>query len=46
VVFEAVAMALSDNLPSLDIIATVIGLASALIDNVPRGSDNGIKMGS
>ena len=26
---------LSDNLPSLDIIATVIGLASALIDNVP-----------
>jgi Na+/H+ antiporter NhaD/arsenite permease-like protein len=28
-------MALSENLPSLDIIATVIGLASALIDNVP-----------
>jgi Na+/H+ antiporter NhaD/arsenite permease-like protein len=26
---------LSDTLPSLDIIATVIGLASALIDNVP-----------
>jgi Na+/H+ antiporter NhaD/arsenite permease-like protein len=26
---------LSDNLPSLDIIATVIGIASALIDNVP-----------
>lgn len=26
---------LSDNLPSLDIIATVIGVASALIDNVP-----------
>jgi Na+/H+ antiporter NhaD/arsenite permease-like protein len=29
------AVLLSDNLPSLDIIATVIGLASALIDNVP-----------
>jgi Na+/H+ antiporter NhaD/arsenite permease-like protein len=29
------AVFLSDNLPSLDIIATVIGLASALIDNVP-----------
>lgn len=29
------AVYLSDNLPSLDIIATVIGLASALIDNVP-----------
>jgi Na+/H+ antiporter NhaD/arsenite permease-like protein len=32
---KQLAMALSDNLPSLDIIATVIGLASALIDNVP-----------
>jgi len=29
------AMFLNENLPSLDIIATVIGLASALIDNVP-----------
>ncbi|GAX10615.1 hypothetical protein FisN_14Lh121 [Fistulifera solaris] len=29
------AVYLSDTLPSLDIIATVIGLASALIDNVP-----------
>ncbi|KAL3917915.1 MAG: hypothetical protein SGILL_004489 [Bacillariaceae sp.] len=29
------AIFLSENLPSLDIIATVIGLASALIDNVP-----------
>ncbi|KAL3917605.1 MAG: hypothetical protein SGILL_004632 [Bacillariaceae sp.] len=29
------AIFLSNNLPSLDIIATVIGLASALIDNVP-----------
>ena len=29
------AVFLSENLPSLDIIATVIGLASALIDNVP-----------
>ena len=29
------AVFLSDNLPSLDIIATVIGVASALIDNVP-----------
>lgn len=29
------AVYLSNNLPSLDIIATVIGLASALIDNVP-----------
>jgi Na+/H+ antiporter NhaD/arsenite permease-like protein len=29
------AVFLSDTLPSLDIIATVIGLASALIDNVP-----------
>jgi Na+/H+ antiporter NhaD/arsenite permease-like protein len=32
---KQLAVALSDNLPSLDIIATVIGLASALIDNVP-----------
>jgi Na+/H+ antiporter NhaD/arsenite permease-like protein len=32
---KQLATALSDNLPSLDIIATVIGLASALIDNVP-----------
>lgn len=32
---KELAMALSENLPSLDIIATVIGLASALIDNVP-----------
>jgi len=29
------ALFLSNNLPSLDIIATVIGLASALVDNVP-----------
>eukprot|EP00536_Pseudo-nitzschia_multiseries_P002003 jgi/Psemu1/317769/estExt_fgenesh1_pm.C_260037 len=29
------ALFLSDNLPSLDIIATVIGIASALVDNVP-----------
>ena len=29
------AMYLSNNLPNLDIIATVIGLASALVDNVP-----------
>jgi len=29
------AMFLSDNLPNLNIIATVIGLASALVDNVP-----------
>jgi Na+/H+ antiporter NhaD/arsenite permease-like protein len=32
---KTLAVFLSDNLPSLDIIATVIGLASALIDNVP-----------
>jgi Na+/H+ antiporter NhaD/arsenite permease-like protein/CBS domain-containing protein len=32
---KQLAVLLSDNLPSLDIIATVIGLASALIDNVP-----------
>jgi Na+/H+ antiporter NhaD/arsenite permease-like protein len=32
---KELAMLLSNNLPSLDIIATVIGLASALIDNVP-----------
>jgi Na+/H+ antiporter NhaD/arsenite permease-like protein len=32
---KELAVFLSDNLPSLDIIATVIGLASALIDNVP-----------
>lgn len=32
---KQLALFLSDNLPSLDIIATVIGLASALIDNVP-----------
>lgn len=32
---KELAVLLSDNLPSLDIIATVIGLASALIDNVP-----------
>jgi Na+/H+ antiporter NhaD/arsenite permease-like protein len=32
---KELALFLSDNLPSLDIIATVIGLASALIDNVP-----------
>lgn len=29
------ALFLSNNLPSLDIIATVIGIASALVDNVP-----------
>ncbi|GKY94603.1 hypothetical protein MPSEU_000425800 [Mayamaea pseudoterrestris] len=32
---KELAVYLSDNLPSLDIIATVIGIASALIDNVP-----------
>ena len=32
---KELAVFLSDTLPSLDIIATVIGLASALIDNVP-----------
>ena len=32
---KELAVFLSSNLPSLDIIATVIGLASALIDNVP-----------
>lgn len=32
---KQLAVFLSDSLPSLDIIATVIGLASALIDNVP-----------
>lgn len=32
---KTLAVLLSDNLPSLDIIATVIGLASALVDNVP-----------
>lgn len=32
---KELAVFLSENLPSLDIIATVIGLASALIDNVP-----------
>jgi Na+/H+ antiporter NhaD/arsenite permease-like protein len=32
---KELAVFLSDNVPSLDIIATVIGLASALIDNVP-----------
>mmetsp|Transcript_17806 Transcript_17806/g.25674 ORF Transcript_17806/g.25674 Transcript_17806/m.25674 type:complete len:563 (-) Transcript_17806:87-1775(-) len=32
---KELAVFLSDNLPSLDIIATVIGIASALIDNVP-----------
>mmetsp|Transcript_12582 Transcript_12582/g.14381 ORF Transcript_12582/g.14381 Transcript_12582/m.14381 type:complete len:852 (+) Transcript_12582:146-2701(+) len=32
---KELAVFLSTNLPSLDIIATVIGLASALIDNVP-----------
>jgi len=32
---KELAVFLSDNLPSLDIIATVIGLASAVIDNVP-----------
>jgi Na+/H+ antiporter NhaD/arsenite permease-like protein len=34
-ILKELALFLSDNLPSLDIIATVIGLASALIDNVP-----------
>lgn len=32
---KELAQFLSDTLPSLDIIATVIGIASALIDNVP-----------
>ena len=32
---KQLAVFLSDNLPNQDIIATVIGLASALIDNVP-----------
>lgn len=32
---KQLAVFLSDNLPSMDIIATVIGIASALIDNVP-----------
>lgn len=32
---KQLAVLLSDNLPSLDIIATAIGLFSALIDNVP-----------
>jgi len=32
---KALAVFLNENLPSLDIIATVIGIASALIDNVP-----------
>jgi Na+/H+ antiporter NhaD/arsenite permease-like protein len=32
---KELAVFLNNNLPSLDIIATVIGLASALIDNVP-----------
>ncbi len=32
---KELAVFLSNNLPSLDIIATVIGLASALVDNVP-----------
>ena len=32
---KQLAVFLSDTLPSLDIIATVIGIASALIDNVP-----------
>lgn len=32
---KELAVFLSDNLPSLDIIATVIGIASALVDNVP-----------
>jgi Na+/H+ antiporter NhaD/arsenite permease-like protein len=32
---KSLAVFLSDNLPSLDIIATAIGLFSALIDNVP-----------
>jgi Na+/H+ antiporter NhaD/arsenite permease-like protein len=34
-ILKNLAVFLSDNLPSLDIIATVIGIASALIDNVP-----------
>ena len=32
---KQLAVFLSNNLPNLDIIATVIGLASALVDNVP-----------
>lgn len=32
---KQLALFLSNNLPSLDIIATVIGIASALVDNVP-----------
>jgi Na+/H+ antiporter NhaD/arsenite permease-like protein len=32
---KQLAVFLSDNLPSIDIIATAIGLFSALIDNVP-----------
>uniref|UniRef100_A0A7S2N393 CBS domain-containing protein n=1 Tax=Helicotheca tamesis TaxID=374047 RepID=A0A7S2N393_9STRA len=32
---KELAVFLNENLPSLDIIATVIGIASALIDNVP-----------
>ena len=32
---KELAVFLNDNLPNVDIIATVIGLASALIDNVP-----------
>ena len=32
---KQLAQYLNDTLPSQDIIATVIGLASALIDNVP-----------
>ena len=32
---KSLAVYLSENLPNLDIIATVIGIASALIDNVP-----------
>ena len=34
-ILKDLAIFLNDNLPSQDIIATVIGLASALIDNVP-----------
>jgi Na+/H+ antiporter NhaD/arsenite permease-like protein len=34
-ILKDLAVFLSNNLPSLDIIATVIGIASALIDNVP-----------
>ena len=34
-ILKDLAVFLNDNLPSQDIIATVIGLASALIDNVP-----------